>query len=100
MKKYRNHHSRNAVKAALVTNYIKARKKQGYSHELAKAEAHEIYKIKSSKNPDFSGSFYAVETTDHSGLPVWELRYPALGGWTSHGYFLTKAGAAFCSHQI
>ena len=49
MKTYSNHHARNAVKAAQVTNHIKARKKLGMSHDEAKAEAHEIFKIKSRK---------------------------------------------------
>ena len=49
MKQYANHHARNAVKAAQVTIHIKAREKLGMSHDEAKAEAHEIYKIKSRK---------------------------------------------------
>jgi hypothetical protein len=48
MKHYSNHHARNAVKAAQVTNHIKAQKKIGVSHEEAKAEAYEIYNIKKS----------------------------------------------------
>jgi len=49
MKTYSNHHARNAVKAAQVTNHIKARNKLGMSHDEAKAEAHEIYNIKNKK---------------------------------------------------
>lgn len=49
MKQYANHHARNAVKAAQVTNHIKARKKLGMSHDEAKAEAYVIYKIKNKK---------------------------------------------------
>lgn len=44
--KYGNHHARNAVKAAQVTNHIKAQKKLGVSHEAAKAEAHKLFNIK------------------------------------------------------
>ena len=46
MKTYNTYQARNAVKAAEVTNHIKARKKEGVSHEEAKAEAYRIYKIK------------------------------------------------------
>lgn len=46
MKTYKTYQARNAVKAAEVTNHIKARKKEGVSHEEAKAEAYRIYKIK------------------------------------------------------
>ena len=49
MKTYSNHHARNAVKAAEVTNHIIARKKEGVSHEDAKAEAYYIYNIKEGK---------------------------------------------------
>ena len=34
------------MKAAEVTNHIKARKKEGVSHEEAKAEAYRLYQIK------------------------------------------------------
>ncbi len=46
MKTYKTYNARNAVKAAEVTNHIKARKKEGVSHEEAKAEAYRLYKIK------------------------------------------------------
>jgi uncharacterized protein (DUF2267 family) len=46
MKTYKTYQARNAVKAAEVTNHIKARKKEGVSHERAKAEAYRLYKIK------------------------------------------------------
>ena len=46
MKTYKTYQARNAVKAAEVTNHIKARKKEGVSHEEAKAEAYRLYKIK------------------------------------------------------
>ena len=46
---YNNHHARNAVKAAQVTNHIIARKKEGIAHEDAKAEAYYIYNIKEGK---------------------------------------------------
>ena len=46
MKTYKTYQARNAVKAAEVTNHIIARKKEGVSHEEAKAEAYRIYKIK------------------------------------------------------
>ena len=46
MNDYKTYQARNAVKAAQVTNHIKARKKEGVSHEEAKAEAYRIYQIK------------------------------------------------------
>lgn len=46
MKTYKTYQARNAVKAAEVTNHIKARKREGVSHEEAKAEAYRLYKIK------------------------------------------------------
>jgi len=46
MKTYRTYNARNAVKAALVTNHIKAQKKLGVSHSDAKAEAYRLYNIK------------------------------------------------------
>ena len=46
MNDYKTYQARNAVKAAQVTNHIKARKKEGISHEEAKAEAYRIYQIK------------------------------------------------------
>ena len=46
MKTYKTYQARNAVKAAEVTNHIIARKKEGVSHEEAKAEAYRIYRIK------------------------------------------------------
>ena len=46
MKTYNTYQARNAVKAAQVTNHIKARKKEGVSHETAKAEAYRLFQIK------------------------------------------------------
>jgi len=46
MKTYKTYQARNAVKAAQVTNHIKAAKKNGVSHIDAKAEAYRIYNIK------------------------------------------------------
>ena len=46
MKTYKTYQARNAVKAALVTNHIKAQKKLGVSHADAKAEAYRLYNIK------------------------------------------------------
>ena len=46
MKTYNTYQARNAVKAAQVTNHIKAAKKNGVSHIDAKAEAYRIYNIK------------------------------------------------------
>jgi hypothetical protein len=46
MKTYKTYQARNAVKAAEVTNHIKARKKEGVPHEEAKAEAYRLYQIK------------------------------------------------------
>ena len=46
MKTYKTYNARNAVKAALVTNHIKAQKKFGVSHVEAKAEAYRLYNIK------------------------------------------------------
>ncbi len=46
MKTYKTYQARNAVKAALVTNHIKAQKKLGVSHNEAKAEAYRLYNIK------------------------------------------------------
>ena len=40
MKTYKTYNARNAVKAAEVTNHIIARKKEGVTHEEAKAEAY------------------------------------------------------------
>ncbi len=45
-KTYKTYQARNAVKAALVTNHIKAAKKNGVSHVEAKAEAYRLYNIK------------------------------------------------------
>ena len=61
MKTYKTYQARNAVKAAEVTNHIKARKKEGASHEEAKAEAYRIYKIKAAL-PILSFSFKEVRT--------------------------------------
>ena len=49
MKTYATYNARNAVKAAQVTNHIKARKKVGVSHAKAKAEAYRIYEIKAAQ---------------------------------------------------
>jgi len=46
MKTYKTYQARNAVKAAEVTNHIKAQKKLGVTHAVAKAEAYRLYKIK------------------------------------------------------
>ena len=46
MKTYKTYQARNAVKAAQVTNHIKAAKKNGVSHLDAKAEAYRLYSIK------------------------------------------------------
>jgi hypothetical protein len=46
MKTYATPNARNAVKAAQVTNHIKAGKKVGLSHAEAKAEAYRMYQIK------------------------------------------------------
>ena len=44
-KTYLTYQARNAVKAAQVTNHIKAQKKIGVPHNEAKAEAYTIYNI-------------------------------------------------------
>lgn len=52
------------MKAAEVTNHIKARKKEGVSHEEAKAEAYRLYKIKAALpilKKQFRISFAEVE---------------------------------------
>lgn len=46
MKTYKTYQARNAVKAAQVTNHIIAEKKNGVSHEEAKAEAYRLHNIK------------------------------------------------------
>ena len=46
MKTYATPNARNAVKAAQVTNHIKAGKKVGLTHAEAKAEAYRLYQIK------------------------------------------------------
>ena len=64
MKTYKTYQARNAVKAAEVTNHIKARKKEGASHEEAKAEAYRLYKIKAALpilKKQFTISFAEVE---------------------------------------
>ena len=45
-KTYGTYQARNAVKAAQVTNHIKAQKKLGVAHEDAKAEAYRLFNIK------------------------------------------------------
>ena len=59
MKTYKTYQARNAVKAAEVTIHIIARKKEGVTHEEAKAEAYRIYKIKAAE-PILSFSFKEV----------------------------------------
>jgi hypothetical protein len=49
MKTYKTYQARNAVKAAQVTNHIKAGKKLGQTHAVAKAEAYRIYNIKAAR---------------------------------------------------
>ena len=49
MKTYKTYQARNAVKAAQVTNHIIAEKKNGVSHEDAKAEAYRLYHIKAAR---------------------------------------------------
>ena len=66
MKTYKTYQARNAVKAALVTNYIKAQKKLGVDHNEAKAEAYRIYNIK-------AGLPYIL-----NGLKVKDLGLPPL----------------------
>jgi hypothetical protein len=64
MKTYKTYNARNAVKAAEVTNHIKARKKEGVSHEDAKAEAYRLFKIKAALpilKKQFRISFAEVE---------------------------------------
>ncbi len=56
MKTYNTYQARNAVKAALVTNHIKAGKKQGQTHAEAKAEAYRIHNIKAAL-PILEGHF-------------------------------------------
>ena len=46
MKTYSSYQAKNAVKAAQVTNHIKAGKKQGQTHAEAKAEAYRLHNIK------------------------------------------------------
>ena len=46
MKTYGTYQAKNAVKAAQVTNHIKAAKKVGVAHAKAKAEAYRMYNIK------------------------------------------------------
>jgi hypothetical protein len=46
MNDYKTYNARNAVKAAQVTNHIKAGKKLGQTHGEAKAEAYRLYNIK------------------------------------------------------
>ncbi len=46
MNTYKTYQAKNAVKAAQVTNHIKAGKKIGVPHAESKAEAYRIYNIK------------------------------------------------------
>jgi len=73
-KTYGTYQARNAVKAAQVTNHIKAAKKLGESHSDAKAEAYRLYNIKQAipiLKKHFSGG--SVPTTSKkpisTGLP-------------------------------
>ena len=43
---YKTYQARNAVKAALATNHIKAGKKSGVSHGDAKAEAYRLHLLR------------------------------------------------------
>ena len=85
MKTYKTYQARNAVKAAEVTNHIKARKKEGVSHEEAKAEAYRIYKIKAALpilKKQFRISFAEVEELANQLPPVPKeiavINYPPL----------------------
>ena len=49
MKTYKTYQARNAVKAAEVTNYIKAGKKAGLSPARLKAEAYRLFNIKAGR---------------------------------------------------
>jgi hypothetical protein len=59
MKTYRTYNAKNAVKAAQVTNHIKASKKVGISHAAGKAEAYRLYNIKAA-NPILKTHFATV----------------------------------------
>ena len=50
-KKLSTYRQTNASKAAQVTNYIKARKKDGVSHDVAKAEAYKKFNVKNRPTP-------------------------------------------------
>ena len=50
-KKLSTYRQTNASKAAQVTNYIKARKKDGVSHDVAKAEAYKKFNVKNRPDP-------------------------------------------------
>ena len=85
MKTYKTYQARNAVKAAEVTNHIKARKKEGVSHEEAKAEAYRIYRIKAAMpilRKQFRISFAQAEKLAAKAtlppLPVPQQEKPAL----------------------
>ena len=85
MKTYKTYQARNAVKAAEVTNHIKARKKEGVSHEEAKAEAYRIYRIKAAMpilRKQFRISFAQAEKLAAKAalppLPVPQHEKPAL----------------------
>jgi hypothetical protein len=52
MRNTNTHSAKNAVKAAQVTNHIKARKRQGMTHKDAKTEAYLRYQIKNQTSPD------------------------------------------------
>ena len=45
VKMYRTYQARNAHLGAMVTNYIKARKAEGWDHSVAKREAHFFYGV-------------------------------------------------------
>ena len=77
MKTYKTYQARNAVKAAEVTNHIKARKKEGVTHEEAKAEAYRIYKIKAAMpilRKQFRISFAEVEELERDSLAAANIK--------------------------
>ncbi len=79
MKTYKTYQARNAVKAAEVTNHIKARKKEGVTHEEAKAEAYRLYRIKAALpilKKQFTISFAEVEKL--AAQSAWEETYGKL----------------------
>ena len=75
MKTYKTYQARNAVKAALVTNYIKAGKKAGLSHAKLKAEAYRLYNIK--KAIPILRKHFAVNENSLSS-PIAKVQLPPL----------------------